>query len=609
MDSNSWSRTTKRIVVVSLFALLLVAVYLFRSVVPPAAVGFVLAYLLKPLVDGLQRHSGLPRTICILLIFIVLFLLIATIPATVVPVFVEQVARLNVDLQQVTADLVVLISQPINLMGYAVNLEDVVGDLQARIADLWQPFATQTVSLLFDIASSLLWTISILVIAFYLIRDAERIRGFLDTMAPPGYEEELRSLREEINYTWKSFFRGQLVLGLVVGTAVWLLMWIVGMPNAGMMGLLAGLLEAVPNFGPVIATIPALLMALLRGSTYLPISNVAFAVLVLGIYILVQQVENNFLVPRIIGSRLRLPPIIVFVGMLAGASLAGVLGLLLAAPVIATTRVVLRYVYAKLLDRKPFPMDTISDRVRELGPAKFDAILFDLDGTLIESDDTLVRSLAGRLAPISRVLPKRDPAAAARHLVMAVESPANGAVTLLDRLGLDRHVFALAERLRKRPGATKTASFEPMDGTRELLQQLSQRYALGIVTTRPGSEVRAFVEQQALTDVIRVITAREDTWRLKPHPSPILHTAKKLNVPPTRCLMVGDTTVDMIAARRAGAWAVGVLCGFGQTAELRRAGADVILDHTSHLARYLEAQFSGDGDKDEDELPAERVIG
>ena len=224
-----------------------------------------------------------------------------------------------------------------------------------------------------------------------------------------------------------------------------------------------------------------------------------------------QQVENNFLVPRIIGSRLRLPPIIVFVGMLAGASLAGVLGLLLAAPVIATTRVVLRYVYAKLLDRKPFPMDTISDRVRELGPAKFDAILFDLDGTLIESDDTLVRSLAGRLAPISRVLPKRDPAAAARHLVMAVESPANGAVTLLDRLGLDRHVFALAERLRKRPGATKTASFEPMDGTRELLQQLSQRYALGIVTTRPGSEVQAFVEQQALTDVIRVITAREDT--------------------------------------------------------------------------------------------------
>ncbi len=90
-----------------------------------------------------------------------------------------------------------------------------------------------------------------------------------------------------------------------------------------------------------------------------------------------------------------------------------------------------------------------------------------------------------------------------------------------------------------------------------------------------------------MVGLIEIVAAREDTRRLKPHPEPILFAAQKLNVPVDRCLMVGDTTVDMEAARAAGAWAVGVLCGFGEQGELKRAGADVILETTADLTGVL----------------------
>ena len=120
-----------------------------------------------------------------------------------------------------------------------------------------------------------------------------------------------------------------------------------------------------------------------------------------------------------------------------------------------------------------------------------------------------------------------------------------------------------------------------------MLNELGHHYRLGVVTTRSHSHVQAFLEQQSLTGLVQVIAGREDTRRLKPHPGPILHAAKELGVPIERCLMVGDTRVDIDAARAAGAWAIGVLCGFGQRRELEQAGADLILDTTADLRKLL----------------------
>jgi HAD superfamily hydrolase (TIGR01549 family) len=585
MVSTEWSRTTKRLVVIGLILVLLLALYLFRAIVPPAAIALVLAYLLKPVADFVERQTGLPRTVAVFLVFLVLLLIVSVIPVSVVPYVMDRVTMLNLDLQQLTDDVVAFLSQPFTIYRFTFNPQDLLGDVRGALQDLLQPFATQTVSLLVGVASSLLWVVSILVISFYLTKDADRLRAFLDRITPPAYRGELRRLREELNLVWKAFFRGQVLLGIIVGLSVWIAMTAVGLPQAGLMGFLAGVLEVIPTIGPVLAVIPALLIALIRGSTYLPLSNFWFAVLVLGIYLLIQQVESAYLQPRIMGRRLQLHPVIVFTGVLVGGLVAGVLGVFLATPIIATVRVLLSYVYAKLLDRDPFPPEI--EEVPEVYPGEIDAVLFDLDGTLIETDDEAVRSLARRLQRIKWLLPSRDPEGAARRLLMAGEGPATRVLAVLDRVGLDDNALGLADRLRRMRGLHDPLHFRPVDGTAEMLRELSRRYYLGIVTTRSHHEAQAFLRQQELTDLIQVVTGRDDTWRIKPHPSPVRHTAEQLGVSVERCLFVGDSTVDIEAARAAGARSVGVLCGFGDREELERAGADLILKCTSDLTDWM----------------------
>ena len=585
MVSTEWSHTTKRLVVVGLIIVLLLALYVFRQLLPPIILAFVLAYILKPLADYLQQRSGMPRLAAVILVFVVLLLVFSLVPATVVPYVVNQINRLNLNLQQLIADIAEILSQPIVLLNFSFNLQDVVGDLQTAIQDLLQPFASQTINLLFNVASSLLWVISILIISFYLVKDADRLRAALDHLAPPGYAEELRRLREEINQVWKAFFRGQVVLGVIVGLIVWISMTIIGLPNAALMGLLAGLLEVIPTFGPVLATIPALLIAFFWGSTYLPLSNFWFGVLVLGIYLVIQQTENAYLVPRIMGRRMQIHPVMIFVGALAGGLLAGALGVLLAAPVIGTVRILLMYVYAKLTDQVPFP--PVPEVEGELYPGEIDAILFDLDGTLIETDDAAVDTLARRLRPIAWLFPKRNTHQIARRLIMNFEGPANSILTLLDRVGLDDEVLDIGDRLRRMRGLYTPLNFRPVDGVIEMLHDLSRRYHLAIVTTRSRQEAEMFLAQQELDGLIQVVVGREDTWRIKPHPSPVRHAADQLAAPVERCLMVGDTRADIWAARAAGARAAGVLCGFGRREELERAGADMIVSVTSDLVRRM----------------------
>jgi predicted PurR-regulated permease PerM/phosphoglycolate phosphatase-like HAD superfamily hydrolase len=581
MDSTEWSRTTKRLVVTGLIIILLVTLYLFRAILPPIIIALVLAYLLKPLADYLERRGSMPRQLAVVLVFLAVAVIIGTIGATVVPYAVRQVRGLNLELQQWWTDIVAFLSQPIVILDFTFSLDDLVGDVQAVLQDLLQPFATQTVSLLFNVASSLLWIVAIAVISFYLVKDADRLRIFLDRMAPPGYTEELGRLREEINLVWKAFFRGQVVLGFIIGLIVWIAMMVVGLPNAALMGLLAGILEVIPNFGPVLATIPAVITALFRGSTYLPLSNFWFSVLVLGIYILIQQMENAYLVPRIMGRRLRLHPVLIFIGLMAGGMIAGVLGVLLAAPIIATLRILLSYVYAKLLDQPPFPPRV--DEAGEIYPGEIDAILFDLDGTLIETDDQAVETLARRLQPMKWLFPRRDASLAARRFVMACEGPANSILTLLDRFGLDDTLLDIGDRLRRMRCLHTPDTFHPVDDVGAMLHDLNRRYVLAIVTTRSRRDAETFVSQQQLNGLFQVIVAREDTWRIKPHPSPVRHAADELGVQVERCLMVGDTRADMWAARAAGARSAGVLCGFGEQDELERAGADLILETTSDL--------------------------
>lgn len=217
-----------------------------------------------------------------------------------------------------------------------------------------------------------------------------------------------------------------------------------------------------------------------------------------------------------------------------------------------------------------------------LDATAIDAVLFDLDGTLMDTDDQMVEGLAVWLRPMGW----SSLHGAARWLVMAAEGPTNRLLTLLDILGLDGLLLDLQGWVRRVRGVP-TPDYRLMEGADAVLAELKPRYRLGVVTTRGQEDTEAFLDQHGLRDMFDVVVTRETSWRLKPHPEPIREAAHRLGVRPERCVMVGDTTVDVKGARRAGAKAVAVLCGFGERDELEEAGADVVLEGISDLMSVL----------------------
>ncbi len=352
--SRRWSDSTKWLVILGSLAVFAWILYRFSRIISPLAIAFILAYVLNPLVRFVTTKTKLSRTWAVVSVYLALIVILGLVLGFFVPNLIQQVRNINVDFQNIVDGISRFFERPLFFFGFYIDLLEVYKEVSGALENMISPLASRTVSFLIDLASGFAWFIFVLIVSFYLLKDADKLISSFEGLLPTEYREEVRQLVEEINAIWSSFFRSQLVLCGVVGALVGVLLAAVGVRNALILGILAGVLEIIPNIGPTIAAVPAVLIAYFQGSNHLPLSNGWFALLVIGIYVVIQQLENNFLVPRIIGRSLNLHPLVVIIGVIAGASLAGILGMFVAAPFLATLRVIGRYIYNKLLDQEPF---------------------------------------------------------------------------------------------------------------------------------------------------------------------------------------------------------------------------------------------------------------
>lgn len=334
------------------------------SLLLPIILAFVLAYLLHPLVTGLCRVARIPRWLSVLLIYLLLILLVGGATTGAGFVITQQLIGLVRDLADLSAQLPTFLENLSNttvVIGpwlidlSMVNLEPLLGSVASAI----QPLLSQTGALLASVAgatASLVGLIlAVMLFGYYLLLDFGVMDEYLLRHVPEGYRSDFRRLMAATQQVWAAFLRGQLILGAVVGAVVGLVLAAIGVRFALVLGLIAGILELVPTFGPIVAGVLAVLVALFQGHNALGLSPVGFALVVAGASFLIQQLENNILVPRIIGESLNLHPMIILVGAIVGASMAGVLGVLLAAPVVATGRLWLGYLYRKIVGLETWP--------------------------------------------------------------------------------------------------------------------------------------------------------------------------------------------------------------------------------------------------------------
>lgn len=215
------------------------------------------------------------------------------------------------------------------------------------------------------------------------------------------------------------------------------------------------------------------------------------------------------------------------------------------------------------------------------------AICFDVDGTLSDTDDQWVALISQRLQRMQWIFPRGGVRQFVRWAIMSAETPGNLFYHLLDRANLDAQVARAYSYVSQRQAARLPTKFWLVPGVREMLSRLQEHYPMAVVSARDSAATLAFLEQFDLLNHFHTVATALTCRYTKPFPDPVLWAAGQMGVLPENCLMVGDTTVDIRAGKAAGTQTVGVLCGFGQEPELRRAGADLIIPTTADLLPIL----------------------
>jgi N-acetyl-D-muramate 6-phosphate phosphatase len=221
---------------------------------------------------------------------------------------------------------------------------------------------------------------------------------------------------------------------------------------------------------------------------------------------------------------------------------------------------------------------------------KVRGFLFDVDGTLSDTDDHLVERIVRRLHPIAWLWKDRDPRRFARWFIMTAESPANALYSLADRLHLDAHLAKLYDWYSRRRHEKIPAHerFWIVPGVSAMLDQLQGHFPMAVVSARDRNTTLNFLEHFDLLPYFEVVVTAHTCRHTKPFPDPVIHAVHALGLEADQCVMVGDTIVDVVAGRSAGAQTIAVLCGFGTQRELERAGADLILASTAEITQLFD---------------------
>ncbi|HET7010553.1 MAG TPA: AI-2E family transporter [Anaerolineales bacterium] len=369
--SPRWSTSAKLIVALTAVVVVGALVIRFQAVLQLLVVAGILTFLMVPIVRLLNRKARLSWRLSTHLVYFLLLLVIFTASTATSLALIQQGQSLFSTVQVFLASLPEVLqslSERVYTVGpWQIDLRqfDLAPMAQEALATL-RPLLGQASGLLASLAAGAFGYLSrlvfVLAASYFLTLDQPRLQNLWDGAMIPGYEDDLRRLRRALEAIWSAFLRGQVILALIVGLIVWIVLTILGVRYSGALALLAGLLEFMPILGPFLAAGVTGLVALLQGGNPWGLTQPGFVLLVIGAFTLIQQLENNLLVPRILGDSLNMRPVIVLVAAIVGASLAGILGLLLSAPTTATLWLLGRYAYRKIFDLSPWepPIDTLS---------------------------------------------------------------------------------------------------------------------------------------------------------------------------------------------------------------------------------------------------------
>lgn len=365
-NSPKWSSNTKLIVGFTLVSFIAILVVQFRTFIGPLILSFVLAVLLQPLAALLNTKLKIPWRLSVGIVFFVLIIVAAGIFTLAGFAIVQQLQSLIQTIERFFSTLPQLV---VNLATRAYTLGPFTLDLARfdltsitnQILSSAQSVLGQVGGLVSTIATGTINTIGraafILIIAYFLMSEGGQVRENILKVDVPGYEEEIRQLIQSLTRIWDVYLRSQILIILFDIVAYYLLMTILGMPFSFGLALMAGLARLVPYLGPFIVWTTAALVAYFSAGNYFGLQPWAYMILVLGLAWLLDQIFDQYVQPRFMGRSLRIHPAAILIAAIIAFQWLGIIGLVLAAPVLATVTLFFRYALRKLFDLDPWPKE------------------------------------------------------------------------------------------------------------------------------------------------------------------------------------------------------------------------------------------------------------
>jgi predicted PurR-regulated permease PerM len=354
---ENWSLPFRYIVGIGSLLLFIAFLIYARHAVTNLAIAAFVAYLINPAVTYLMTRTRMERMAAVNLVYFAAVILLIGLPAMLLPIFADEVQIVIEDLLNLADQVQQRLSSPIRLAGFVFHLEELGRGLFEVQNAVLSPLPEQMFQLLETTSVGVLWFLVILVSVHLFLAQWPKMRDWLINLAPPPYRPEIEELYTRIKRVWMAYLRGQIVLMVIVG-AVFTVAWLIlGIPGALVLGLVAGLFTLVPDVGPFLAMVLAAGVALLEGSTWIPLSNFWVAGIVIIVYLVLINLKNFFLRPYIMGRSVHMNEALVFIAIIIATILQGILGALLVVPVLATVVVIGGYIQRRVVGLPPFEDD------------------------------------------------------------------------------------------------------------------------------------------------------------------------------------------------------------------------------------------------------------
>jgi predicted PurR-regulated permease PerM len=354
MTATRWSPTMKRVTVGLLIVGALFLTYRASDIVRPFLWAAILGYILLPVVRAFENRLTNQRGLAAAIVFVAVLLVIAGGVRFLAPLAVTQAQTFQGTLPTLLANAQNTLAETLDQIGAEDLVPIVFGPVATAPLEVTRNVAGLAVPFIVGFSRFLLEFLVFLIATFFFLRDWPRLINWVKGLVPAASRHELFPLFEQVSILLSRYVRGQLLLIVIMATATTIGLTFFGVPFSLLLGIVTGVLEVIPIIGPITAGAIACLVALGNPNPF-GWSQLAYVGAIAIMYTVLRHAEDYFVIPLVIGRIVRLHPALVIFSLLSGGAVFGLIGIVLAVPVVATLRLVLIYVSAKLRDEDPFP--------------------------------------------------------------------------------------------------------------------------------------------------------------------------------------------------------------------------------------------------------------